>query len=552
MRVLIIGCGLVGKELARRLKQNGHHVIGTTTTPSKVDSLREACSDVKVLLGSDRAAVHEAAQGCDAIAVCAGPAAQQAMTPEQRKATYHKILVETALSAATAPITGPVVALSSLSVYGDAANHLDVITEESPLTKSEDASPSCFQAAERTYMEHAKGRAAIFRCSDICGGEDPSIEEKIKMAHQFLGGSVPFHDDALFYRVHMLDVVGAMQYAIEHNTTGIFNLTHAELPPSNKQFFDAIGDAQGLPHLKYRNELLAPTKRVSTERLQKAGIKLTHTVAERMPEPGQPARSVTYKGEAPKPAIDIRGRELAVRTLDRIVKELGLKEELGADKGPVLKLIARGGPLEGKDVGSFRVFRGGAVHKLVYSAMTIEDFGMDTHQIYAFTAPGDARPHFTLDLAISPNTHGTFHIGLDLLPRVDLGASLATMQSIYEPLSSVLAETMKERGVAPATSIGPLMRALRSPWMLAAYVDADRIATCEPAIDAYLNSWLKLCAEGVDAKSKADAAWQDLAKRDEQNRAALFDPETNRVWVLLERLVGVDTVAKMREVLKGA
>ncbi len=551
MRVLIIGCGLVGKELARRLKQNGHHVIGTTTTPSKVESLREACSEVRVLVGSDRAAVHEAAQGCDAIAVCAGPAAQQAMTPEQRKATYRKILVETAHSAATAPISGPVVALSSLSVYGDAANHLDVIYEDSPLTKSEDASPACFQAAERMYMEHAKGRATIFRCSDICGGDDPSIEEKIKMAHQFLAGSVPFHDDALFYRVHMLDVVGAMQFAIEHKTSGIFNLTHAEVPPSNKDFFDAIADAQGMAHLSFRNELLAPSKRVSTERLQQAGIVLTHTVAERMPDSGQAARSVTYQA-SPKSKIDTRGRELALRTLDKIIKQLGLVEEYGADKGPVLKLIARGGPLENQDVGSFRVFRGNAVHKLVYSAMTIEDFGMDTHQIYAFTAATDARPHFTLDLAISPNTNGTFHIGLDLLPRVDLGASLATMQSIYEPLSAVLADTMQQRGVAPATSIGPLMRALRSPWMLAAYVDVDKLGSCEPAVDAYLNRWLALCVEGVDAKSKADAAWQNLAQRDQQNRAALFDPETNRVWILLERLVGADSVAKMREVLKGA
>ncbi len=546
MRILIIGCGLVGKELARRLKSEGHHVIGTTTTQGKVAQLSEACSEVKVLVGSDKQAVHEAAKGCDAIAVCAGPAAQQAMTPEQRKATYHKVLVQTAESVATAPITGPIVALSSLSVYGDAANHLDVIDEDAPLTNSEDASPACFQEAERTYRKHAGDRVAIFRCSDICGADDPPVEAKIKMAHQLLGGSVPFHDDALFYRVHTLDVVRAIKHAIDNHVTGTFNLTHEEVPPSNKQFFDAIADAEGVPHLSFRNELLAPTKPVSTERLKKTGFKLEHDVAERMPAPGEKARSVAHHAKA---ALDLRGREMAVAALNQIIARFGLKEETAADGGPALSLIARGGPLEGKEVGSFRVFRGGPVHKLVYSAMTIDDFGMDTHQIYAFTAPDDARPHFTLDLAISPNTQGEFHIGVDLLPRVDLTASLSYLQTVYEPLSTVLADTMQINAVRPATSIGPLLRALRSPWMLAAFVHGDALSRCQPAVDAYLERWLTLTAEGLPDSVKSDVAWQPLAARDAHHRTALFHPDTNRVWVLLERMLGKDTVDAMRALL---
>ena len=49
MRVLIVGCGLVGKELARQLRADGHHVIGTTTTPGKVAALQEVCDEVAVL-----------------------------------------------------------------------------------------------------------------------------------------------------------------------------------------------------------------------------------------------------------------------------------------------------------------------------------------------------------------------------------------------------------------------------------------------------------------------------------------------------------------------
>jgi len=282
MRVLILGCGLVGKELARDLRSEGHWVRGTTTTASKVDELRALCDDVVVLRGSDTDRVRAAAQGCDAIAVCAGPAAGRAMTVEERKATYHEVLVATAESAVAAPIQGTIVALSSFSVYGDAANHLDIVDETSPLTPADDASPVAFQAAERVYAQ-AQDRACIFRCADIYGGEDPPIADKIKLAHQYMKGSVPFAGEALFYRVHVSDVVAAVKFALLHNLRGTFNLTHADVPPSCRDFFDAAGAAQGLPPLHFRNEIKVPAKPISTARLQATGFRLTHTRAERMP-----------------------------------------------------------------------------------------------------------------------------------------------------------------------------------------------------------------------------------------------------------------------------
>ena len=83
--------------------------------------------------------------------LAAGPAAAQAMTVEQRQRTYRQVLADTAESVAGAPGDPYLVMLSSLSVYGDAANHLDVIDESAPLTTDDDPSPAMFQQAERTY-----------------------------------------------------------------------------------------------------------------------------------------------------------------------------------------------------------------------------------------------------------------------------------------------------------------------------------------------------------------------------------------------------------------
>ena len=49
MKIAIIGCGWVGKRLAKYLVEKGHHVIATRTSAEKVESLKEVASEVHVL-----------------------------------------------------------------------------------------------------------------------------------------------------------------------------------------------------------------------------------------------------------------------------------------------------------------------------------------------------------------------------------------------------------------------------------------------------------------------------------------------------------------------
>ncbi|MFN8168648.1 MAG: NAD-dependent epimerase/dehydratase family protein [Candidatus Nanopelagicales bacterium] len=545
MRILIVGCGLVGTELARSLRADGHHVIGTTTTPAKVARLSEVCDEVAVLSGADRAAVHAAAEGADAVVVTAGPSAAQAMTVEQRQRTYRQVLVDTAESVASIPGRPHLVMLSSLSVYGDAANHLDLIDEDAPLTTSSDPSPAMFQEAERTYRAAAADRLTVFRCADITGGEDPPIADKVRMAHQVLGGSVPFHDEALFYRVHMLDVVRAVKHALDHDVVGTFNLTHAEVPPRMAPYFDALSAIDGLPPLTYRNELRAPTVPVSVDRLLATGFVFEHTEVESMPaEDAAPApREV--------PEVDRSGRELVTAVLERVVRELGVVEQTGADGDAALPLHAVGGPLDGTRIGAVRIFTREDGLQLVHSVLAIDEFGMDTHQLYAFTPAGSALPHLFLDTAISPNTGGTFHFGLDLAPRVDLGASLDYLDAVYTPLTEPRAAALAQPGILPVPSIGPLQWALRSPWMIAAIAAPTDLKALAPITDEYVDRWLGLVRDGLPAEVEQGVAWQDVARRDQLARAAMFSARTNPVWTLLDRLLGPDTAAALRATLTG-
>jgi nucleoside-diphosphate-sugar epimerase len=271
MRVLVLGAGLVGRELAARLTAQGHEVVATTTTPEKVPALREVAAEVHVLRGSDTDAVAKAAAGADAVVVCAGPDARRSMTAEERAATYDEVLVQTARSVVSgAPNTARIVALSSLSVYGDAADDLDEVTEQAPLTTAADASPQKFQEMERIYLD--RPRTVVFRCADIFGGQDLPIAEKVRFAHTVLGGSVPFTGDALLYRVHVEDVIAAIEHALARELDGVFNLTHADVPVTNRERFDAISAELGLGPLTFRDELKAPAAPISVDRLADAGF----------------------------------------------------------------------------------------------------------------------------------------------------------------------------------------------------------------------------------------------------------------------------------------
>lgn len=274
MRVLVIGAGLVGTLAGERLRGLGHHVTVTTTTPAKADDLRSRFDDVAVLRGTDRAVVAERVAAADAVLVTAGPSAAHAMSAEERASSYHDVLVETALSVTSAPGAAHLVAMSAISVYGTAADHLPEVTEDSPVTSSADPSPVKFLEMEGVYLasDRASDRSCVFRCGDIYGAGDPPITAKVAMAHQHLGGSVPFAADALLYRLHVDDAVGALVHALSTRLTGLYNLTHPELPPTNAALFDALSAEAGQPPLDYRDEIAAPTVPVSVRKLTAAGF----------------------------------------------------------------------------------------------------------------------------------------------------------------------------------------------------------------------------------------------------------------------------------------
>lgn len=227
-------------------------------------------------------------------------------------------------------------------------------------------------------------------------------------------------------------------------------------------------------------------------------------------------------------------RALSERTCDAIVSRFGLVEATDS----TLELTSQMSP---DPVGVLRLWGGEPLARMVYVGLTVGAIGLDSHMLFAFTPAGSPVPHFTLD-SVAAGPAYAFHI--DLIPRVDLGANLDYMDAVFGPLSEVFDAVRRSPGLE-AAHLGPRQLALMSPWMLAYRADEAAFRAIDEPLAAYLDRWFRLVEDGVPGE------WDEaaLAERDRRNRAALFSPEVDPVWERVDKLVGADASARIREEL---
>ncbi|HRE47769.1 MAG TPA: hypothetical protein PLD47_08590 [Aggregatilineales bacterium] len=233
-------------------------------------------------------------------------------------------------------------------------------------------------------------------------------------------------------------------------------------------------------------------------------------------------------------------RTLSHHTLERIRKRFALSEVCRPDEEAYLPLSSPFGR-----VGELRLFRGNdaSVRKMVYIGMAVAQFGLDSHMIFAFTAPGSAVPHFTLDSVMNAPDFA-FH--LDLIPRLDLGANVEYILSAFTPLDPIYEDASKIEGLKPAR-LTPTQYALMSPWMLVYRANESAFEAIQTPVSAYLDHWFSLVERGITPP--AGETPESLAERDRRNRVAIFNPQIDKVWVQVERLVGSAMGETMRQIL---
>jgi nucleoside-diphosphate-sugar epimerase len=274
MNVFILGMGHVGKALAVRMREAGHSVVGTTTTPEKVADLEPYADRVAVLRGDETERVLEAAQGCDAIIVTVAPNVKKTRTVEERHKHYKEVLVESCDSARQA--CKRVIFLSSFSVYGDGGEGELPVSEETATGNNEEPSSRYYQEAEQQVL--AAGQGCVLRFPDMYGAPgDMSFAQRVGMCHQYFGGKAIFSADAPLYAIHFEDVVDSVIHALDKDLTGIYNVCDNDsLPASNQRVFDAICVDEGMEKLEFLDQIKAPLRKISAAKLYDTGYSVQH------------------------------------------------------------------------------------------------------------------------------------------------------------------------------------------------------------------------------------------------------------------------------------
>ena len=280
MKLLILGCGNAGLELAAQAKAKGWEVIGSTTTPARVDEIEKVADKAVVLIGSDSAAVKAAAEGVDAIVVAVSPPAVRSAKKEDRGPIYEEVLVKSGASAAAA--CDRVVFMSSISVYGDGSQEPgELLTEKTPrATDNGEPSTIYFAAGEDTVLAIPGG--TVLRFPDMYGHpDDIEFADRVKLAHDHMGSSVPFDRADKYHPIHIEDVARATLLVLDKGLTGAYNVVPDEEPaPTVGDFWDKTADKSGQERLEFRGEIRTPIQQTSSAKLRAQGFTFLHPVSE--------------------------------------------------------------------------------------------------------------------------------------------------------------------------------------------------------------------------------------------------------------------------------
>ena len=239
--VLVLGCGWLGLALARTLVGAGHRVIGTTTTPETLDSLREAGIEAHLLrLGSDfgpaaEELLHNLLRQADVLVLNVPPRAAAA-------GAYPSLLrpVHRAVAAAG---TRHVLFVSSTSVYPNEPR----LMRETDAVSTRDAASDVLRAEGHFVPRYGQWKSTVVRLGGLFGPD--------RSPGRFLAGRQGLEQgNAPVNLVHLTDVVGVLISIIQNGVWGHTLNVCAAQHPRRRDFYPAAAEFLQLASPSFKEE----------------------------------------------------------------------------------------------------------------------------------------------------------------------------------------------------------------------------------------------------------------------------------------------------------
>lgn len=267
MKILILGCGYVGSEVAR-FWQGKHELTLTTTTPEKVKSLQNICDRVELVEGSDLPKLKEVTQGQEVILLSVGAKGRD---------TYHQSYLETSTNLITAlqdnQSVKQIIYTGSYGVLGDREGQLtDETIPTNPITPG-----GKVLAETESVLLNARSdslKVCILRLGGIYG----KGRELIKIFRGWAGTTRPGDGNDYSNWIHLADIVNAIELAREKQLDGVYNLSCNECL-TTKEFFARLYEAHNLPGITWddtQKSTRSYNTRLDNRKIQNAGMKFDY------------------------------------------------------------------------------------------------------------------------------------------------------------------------------------------------------------------------------------------------------------------------------------
>lgn len=266
--IAIIGCGYIGLEVAKDWTRKGDHVTATTRTAERLSELSKVAQKSVILKGNDEEEFVPIIVHNETILVTTA-----ADSSEHYESAYLNTAQIFRRLALEMDLPRKLIYTSSTSVYGDTRGLW--VDESSPLlAKGEQA--RILIEAEKTYasLEELGWDVCIFRLSEIYG-PGREISKKVR---SFANRPLPGGGDQYTNMVHQADCAGAINYALQHQLTGIYNLADDD-HPTRKELYDQVSKQFHLAEVKWDPTLTglhSGNKRISNHKIKKDGYRFIH------------------------------------------------------------------------------------------------------------------------------------------------------------------------------------------------------------------------------------------------------------------------------------
>jgi nucleoside-diphosphate-sugar epimerase len=279
MKIAIVGAAYTGRAAALHFRNKGHAVSVSTTRQERTTDLATVANHIVVMKGSDSAAMQSLIRDADVVLLSmAGGLGVKDGKPYMDPVAYRDAYVGTVEGLISALPAAPglrqIIFCSSMNAYGD-ANGVNPVDENTPANAASPAAQVFIEAEQKlAALESDALRVCNYRTGTIYG---PGREHRNELKY-IAGKQIPFDGQSDAMLVHRDDVVRAIEFAIDHHLSGLYNLFN-DLPENKADFFARVAKREGLEPVIWLGVFKGP-RGVSNAKLKKAGFSFADPVGE--------------------------------------------------------------------------------------------------------------------------------------------------------------------------------------------------------------------------------------------------------------------------------